>query len=616
MRYFLLISLSILGCFSALRGQEVPAKIIIESSTTVNPWNHLEVNNKPSTFQFAIVTDRTGSVRPGVFPDAVNKLNLLQPEFVMSVGDLISGYTEDEEKIDQEWDEFTGFISKLQMPFFYLPGNHDYINDVMARKWKERFGKDYYHFVYKDVLFLCLNSEELKRGSGRGYIDLPQFEYAAKVLEDHPEVKWTMVFLHQPLWDQEDPGMWPALEELMADRKHTVFAGHRHRYVKYDRNENNYFVLATTGGGSSLRGPAFGEFDHVVWITMTEDGPIMANLILDGIWDENVRTEEMLERSRPWMEHTLMKIPPLTPNTVNFASGNTPMTFSNPADIPMKVELDIKSSASLWAKTDQIMLEIPPNSVETVSLPLRGDRKVKLNELTPIQLTPTFTFEVEGEPTLSWMESLAFQPLQSYALVRPEETIDVDGELSDWDNLAFHIDSPIVDSDPFAHQGPSDGKFNFDLRHDGRFIYLCAEVMDDEIFVKEGEEFWHDRVQFLVDARPIDEVSGVSSSRAFRDWLLLRVVPGRKGQAALYRPDRLPEGIQVATKVRGKRYVVEVAIPMSYVKSLQGENWESIRVNIAVRDSDKKGEHVSELYWQPDWRNEPKVIGTGIFFQN
>ncbi|MEO0639008.1 MAG: metallophosphoesterase, partial [Bacteroidota bacterium] len=169
MRYFLLISLSILCFLSSLRGQETPAQIIIESSTTVNPWNHLEVNNKPSTFQFAIVTDRTGSVRPGVFPDAVNKLNLLQPEFVMSVGDLISGYTEDEEKIDQEWDEFTGFISKLQMPFFYLPGNHDYINDIMARKWKERFGKDYYHFVYKDVLFQIHASTPQSSNRGKGH---------------------------------------------------------------------------------------------------------------------------------------------------------------------------------------------------------------------------------------------------------------------------------------------------------------------------------------------------------------------------------------------------------------------------------------------------------------
>ena len=54
-------------------------------------------------------------------------------------------------------------------------------------------------------------------------------------------------------------------------------------------------------GGSGLRGPNFGEFDHVVWITMTDAGPIMANLMLDGIWDENVNTEEYFAFSRPLM---------------------------------------------------------------------------------------------------------------------------------------------------------------------------------------------------------------------------------------------------------------------------------------------------------------------------
>ena len=44
-------------------------------------------------------------------------------------------------------------------------------------------------------------------------------------------------------------------------------------------------------GVSKLRGPEFGEFDHVVWVTMTVDGPLIANLLLEGIWHEDVVTE-------------------------------------------------------------------------------------------------------------------------------------------------------------------------------------------------------------------------------------------------------------------------------------------------------------------------------------
>ena len=100
---------------------------------------------------------------------------MLQPEFVMSVGDLIEGYTEDTVELERQWEEFEGFVDQLEMPFFYVPGNHDITNKVMQDLWKEHFGPTHYHFVYKDVLFLCLDSEDQYRGAGRGSISDEQF---------------------------------------------------------------------------------------------------------------------------------------------------------------------------------------------------------------------------------------------------------------------------------------------------------------------------------------------------------------------------------------------------------------------------------------------------------
>src|SRR5437016_14585828 len=82
-----------------------------------NPWNHLRLNNDPSVFRFAIVTDRTGGARAGVFERAVEQLNWLQPEFVVSVGDLIQGGNTDLDKINKEWAKFNGFIKRLEVPF-------------------------------------------------------------------------------------------------------------------------------------------------------------------------------------------------------------------------------------------------------------------------------------------------------------------------------------------------------------------------------------------------------------------------------------------------------------------------------------------------------------------
>ena len=68
--------------------------------------------------RFAVVSDRTGGHRPGIFTRAVRMINMLQPEFVMSVGDLIEGYSTDPGQWALEWSEFESNVDALQMPFF------------------------------------------------------------------------------------------------------------------------------------------------------------------------------------------------------------------------------------------------------------------------------------------------------------------------------------------------------------------------------------------------------------------------------------------------------------------------------------------------------------------
>ena len=258
------------------------------TSEEKNPWTSLKVNADAEQFQFAVISDRTGGHRPKVFSQAVQRINMLQPEFVVSVGDLIEGYTIKEEVMAKQWKEFTGYIDQLQMPFFYVPGNHDLTNKELNADWTKRFGRKYYHFVYKNTLFLCVNSEDNLASN----VSAEQTEYFEKALAENKDVKWTMVFVHKPMWTDKDLEMngWAAFEKTLEGRKYTVFCGHVHRYQKFVRNGMNYYQLATTGGGSRLRGAKYGEFDHISWITMKQDGPRIANVMLDGILPENLET--------------------------------------------------------------------------------------------------------------------------------------------------------------------------------------------------------------------------------------------------------------------------------------------------------------------------------------
>ena len=81
----------------------------------------------------------------------------------MSVGAFVEGYTTEQEEMDAQWNEFEDIIAKLQMPFFYVRGNHD-INMPLTRKaWTERHGPQYYHFIYRNVLFIILDTEDAER---------------------------------------------------------------------------------------------------------------------------------------------------------------------------------------------------------------------------------------------------------------------------------------------------------------------------------------------------------------------------------------------------------------------------------------------------------------------
>jgi predicted phosphodiesterase len=323
----LLILLAIVAC-TAIPTDRVSrlAALDLDTERGANPWTHLELQNDPRNFTFAIVSDLTGGYREGVFPAAVERLNWLRPEFVMSVGDLIEGYTEDRAQLIREWDEFDGMLAPLKAPFFYVAGNHDYSNEVMAQIWRERLGRDYYHFVYHDVLFLVLNTEHVPIPPPREIEELlakiyalresdpekaealtgklatgiewdgdmeadfgeEQVTYFEEVIAAHPHPRWTFLFMHKPVWQGSGSDALRRIEAALGDRPFTAFAGHSHNYRRFEVDGRVHIRLGTTGG-EWVVDDVMGNYDHILWLTMTDDGPSIANLPLDGILDESGR---------------------------------------------------------------------------------------------------------------------------------------------------------------------------------------------------------------------------------------------------------------------------------------------------------------------------------------
>lgn len=248
---------------------------------------------------------------------------------------------------------------------------------MSANVWKERYGPTYYHFVYRNVLFLCLNTEDNREDDGRVF-PREQIDYVKQTLEANKDVRWTMVFLHKPVWFLErmegkealEHTGWAEIESMLEERRHTVIAGHVHRYTHNTRYKRDYITLSTMGGYRKFGGPLFGQFDHVMWVTMTDNGPIMANLMLEGIWDEDFSNEDIADYLFLTMHGTSVVLESEFNEDQPLTSREVVLRLSNPRDIPMDVTLSLDKGEHLYFTPETLKKTIPPNSVEKVTLNL------------------------------------------------------------------------------------------------------------------------------------------------------------------------------------------------------------------------------------------------------
>lgn len=368
----------LLFTFYPLKAQEVPSAFHHDIEGEKKPWTGKPFYNDPDNFQFAVISDRTGGHRVGVFGDALNKINKLYPEFVMSVGDLIEGYTNDHTVIDSQWNEFNGILDSLSTRFFYVAGNHDYSNSAMAEQWKDRYGKDYYHFIYKNVLFLILNSND-----GDGVLmGEDQIAAVEEIISKNENVRWTMLFMHHPLWLNSEANGFDKIEKALADKKYTAFAGHTHRYMHHVKNDKNHYVLGTSGGGSKLRGPKFGEFDHIGWVTMTDEGPKLVNLSLSGILDHDISNTTSHEMASALILASDLKTMVLEKDQ----NRKIIIQLNNPTKDTIFFQGNLYHHHQILANHSSFDLKIAPNSNEQLELLTSPIKEGGSEEWDPLEL--------------------------------------------------------------------------------------------------------------------------------------------------------------------------------------------------------------------------------------
>ena len=587
-----------------------PAIVSVDGSVltqqTAKPFR-----NDPRNFQFAIVGDNTGGPRPGVFEQAIDQLNLLNPEFVISVGDLINGVkdTRDTDVIDAMWVEMMGILDRLDAPFFLVPGNHDIYNEVMRAEWDKRFGSPHYAFLYRDVLFMVLNTQDPPRtGFGEA-----QADWAIATLAKHPEVRWTLVFLHQPVWDYgEEYPAWGRVETALQDRDYTVFFGHTHTYLQHERFGRRYINLAVTGG--AIPHPSPTEFDHLTWVTMTDEGPEVAILRMDGILPEHFATARSKDLYDFFDLGVALRCDPIWLDDPASGPPTAVVALTNPADVPLHVKGNLPAQAGV----DRAFSEtLAPGETKDLRYPLTLADRDRRPGAPPIPFEWTGRFDDPVNPVE--YEGTAAIPLESRIAckhVRRAKTID--GDLRDWRGFPYECRVPAeVLFDTSTWTGPEDASFRFNVTLDKQYLNLAIDVTDNEILFQNHPTPWQqDAVKVWLDARPETQRHDYAYPREFEDFLLMAFSPGETPDASvIYKPDLQPAGTQMACRRTDAGYAVEIAIPLDYLEETGGQDWTSFRLDIGVDDYDFDAPQRAEIWWRPTWPEMREYAHSGTFLR-
>ncbi len=147
--------------------------------------------------------------------------------FTIATGDIA------EKGRNSELETAAKILSKLEKPYYIIPGNHDTKwSESGLTKFIDLWEDNKFEFDYKGARFVGLNSGIPWRGGG-GHVAPEDLKWLKDVLEDSPEEVY--YFQHHPL--DEGVDNWYKVTNILNDYNvKCVFTGHGHANRFYDFN--------------------------------------------------------------------------------------------------------------------------------------------------------------------------------------------------------------------------------------------------------------------------------------------------------------------------------------------------------------------------------------------
>ena len=363
------------------------------SQTRVAPHSARAFSSDAQKFSFAILGDRThGSPENWPITDrAVAEINLLRPDLVISVGDLQQGYAADESDapgetgggtdgeiggeavaLQKQWAEYRQHLAPLQMPYYYVPGNHDIYNRTSYDHWRKNVGATYYSFDYKGCHFLVLDTQEA-RGlaatgeKGKDGITPAQIEWVRRDIAALKNTRHVFVFMHKPFF--RDPGQplqeWLQIQRILQDRPYTVFAGHIHQLAQMEvRDGHRYFILGATGARNGVRDSSTfapnGRFQHYAVVNVDGNDARVSIVEVGHIFPQDI------SRAVATSKRSLTNLVRVTAGPLRFEGEAANATLTLQVQNTLNTPIDVRFS---WQQNEKHLWQISPFTapLETVA---------------------------------------------------------------------------------------------------------------------------------------------------------------------------------------------------------------------------------------------------------
>jgi len=158
--------------------------------------------------------ERTPEVSPEkIFSRIAEEVNLLNPEFVIITGDIVTsaeGIARTRGGIESTFaqDEFRDFmkiLDRFEAPTFVIPGNHDLVGTIdkpLLKFWEKMFAYRYFSFTYGDAYFLGIDNSNAMEATTWLYrnssikLDKEQREWLLGDLERNAAKPLKVFFFH------------------------------------------------------------------------------------------------------------------------------------------------------------------------------------------------------------------------------------------------------------------------------------------------------------------------------------------------------------------------------------------------------------------------------------